>query len=78
MQTRTGGQIDCNPKFRHQQIVYPSHIDQGKFAVWLDLNKNIEITVWTSLSPCRRAEEIRGRHAARAQRVLTTADFGKG
>ena len=62
MQTRAGFQIDRNAQFRHQQIVYPSHVNQGEFAVWIDLDEDVDITVWASLSPCRRAEEIRGRH----------------
>ena len=56
MQARAGCQIDCHPKFRRQQILDPGQIDQRKFAVWLDLDEDIEIAVGASLSPSRRAE----------------------
>lgn len=78
MQGRAGCEVDANAQFRHQQVVHPSHVDQGELTVWLDLYEDVDITVGASLSPCRRAEEIRGRHAPRTQCGLAAADFGKG
>jgi len=63
MQARPGCQIDCNTQFRRQQILDPGQIDQGKFAVWLDLDEYVEIAIGLRLSSYRRAEEIRGRNA---------------